>query len=347
MTHAFPLATFQGLFLFPQHRNHPAKGLSHTLITSKSVCLGLQPVWVKTKINCKLAEAACRHARFPQLLVRSVLGAHHPILSLFSKSPTEQPKGRLCGRLPAGLTAPLPPAGALCTPGRAGLALSSPEARGDRGGSRATQGPHCLCPAFRGARAGTVVTDTCRPAAWAPCGMIPHQALTGPRPHSPVCWRGSPPGGVGLGLPAPLLVSVGMALSFQGRCSELLAQPSTQQMFAGGHRLPCSHRPGETLLLEGRAARGTSLLQVSCRGLQSHAPFQPHLHAVRVTGGGPRLRGVRALSPRPSGCTSVSSCAPGPWRQSGMCTYSPPRARPEGAGMCRTCFEHLLPLPRP
>lgn len=141
MTHAFPLATFQGLFLFPQHRNHPAKGPSHTLITSKSVCLGLQPVWVKTKINCKLAEAACRHARFPQLLVRSVLGAHHPILSLFSKSPTEQPKGRLCGRLPAGLTAPLP-LPVLCAP-RAELDLPSHPQKpgGTEGGAEPPRAP--------------------------------------------------------------------------------------------------------------------------------------------------------------------------------------------------------------
>lgn len=51
VTHAFPLAAFQGLFLFHQHRNRPAKGLSHTLTPSKSVCVGRLPVWVNTKIN--------------------------------------------------------------------------------------------------------------------------------------------------------------------------------------------------------------------------------------------------------------------------------------------------------
>lgn len=45
----FPLATFQGLFLFPLHRNHRAGDLSHTLITSKAVCLGLQPAGLEPR----------------------------------------------------------------------------------------------------------------------------------------------------------------------------------------------------------------------------------------------------------------------------------------------------------
>lgn len=69
----FPLAAVQGLSpLFPQHRNHHASGLSHSLITSKSVCLGLKPVWVKTKINCKLASAVNRHAHLRSVLPRHV-----------------------------------------------------------------------------------------------------------------------------------------------------------------------------------------------------------------------------------------------------------------------------------
>lgn len=68
---------------------------------SKGVCLGLQPVWVKTKINCKLAKAAHKHARFSPFCrgMHGVfgLGAHRPILSLFSKLLMEKQDRPMCG----------------------------------------------------------------------------------------------------------------------------------------------------------------------------------------------------------------------------------------------------------
>lgn len=92
---------FKAFFLLPPHRNHPANRLSHRLIRSKGVCLGLQPVWVKTKINCKLAKAAHKHARFSPFCrgMHSVfgLGARRPILSLFSKLLMEKQDRPVCG----------------------------------------------------------------------------------------------------------------------------------------------------------------------------------------------------------------------------------------------------------
>ena len=85
------------------HRRYHAEGLSHTLITSKSVCLGLQPVWVKTKINCKLAKEAHKHASFSHFCWGMCGGsgpAHLPILSLLSKLLMEKAG---CGVLGAGL----------------------------------------------------------------------------------------------------------------------------------------------------------------------------------------------------------------------------------------------------
>lgn len=142
VTHAFPLAAFQGLFLFRQHRNRPAKGLSHTLIPSESVCTGRPPVRVKTKVSGNLAKAAPRHARLQGLPVCVVCPGLPTPSSGDSARGDGRPSGSVCG-------------GSLRGPWRSChlLALSAPWAvldvqchppkPGD-GRSQATQGPRCL-----------------------------------------------------------------------------------------------------------------------------------------------------------------------------------------------------------
>lgn len=63
---------FSRPFFFVSSAQEPhTHSLSHPWITSKNVCLGLQPVWVKTKINCKLATAANKHAHLQSFLLRN------------------------------------------------------------------------------------------------------------------------------------------------------------------------------------------------------------------------------------------------------------------------------------
>lgn len=103
--------------LFPQCRNRPANGLSHMLITSKSVCLGLQPVWVKTKINCKLAKAPHKQSFLLRTAHCSGLTAHNPVLSLFSKLLMEKQNGTVPGCCHGVLGAPRVLSGSHLSPG--------------------------------------------------------------------------------------------------------------------------------------------------------------------------------------------------------------------------------------
>lgn len=61
-------------FPVSSHGHRPAHGLSHSSMTSKRVCLGWQPVWVKTKVNGNLAEPpAGRHVFSPSAEAGTVL----------------------------------------------------------------------------------------------------------------------------------------------------------------------------------------------------------------------------------------------------------------------------------
>lgn len=212
VTHAFPLAAFQGLFLFRQHRNRPAKGLSHTLIPSESVCVGRPPVWVKTKINGNLAKAAPQHARLQGLPVRRVWCAQG-----FPPPPAVTQRGVTEGPVEACAAAPCVALGGPATCWRSahpGPCWTYSVTLRSQGTDEAKP-PRvpAICPRLpRGTRAGTMVTGAGEPAARAPHGVTPHQVLSRLRPRCSLVLGGIPaPGGPGL-LRSRLLISMGTAL---------------------------------------------------------------------------------------------------------------------------------------